>query len=144
MDYHWRESWFFFYYPCDSVWAMSHDEFHQLIKQKIDREECFISILWLVNGIHSLLDVPKGTTYNAAFFTDVVLPSFRNSEEFDQFLNFCMKHFGVNAAECPTDCFTAEEGRRCRSGSFEKETAALEHGLRITGDLRLHLHVAPR
>jgi hypothetical protein len=33
-----------------------------------------ISILWSVNGIHSLLDVPKETTYNTRFFTDAVMP----------------------------------------------------------------------
>jgi hypothetical protein len=58
------ESWFFFYYPCDSGSAASRDELPQRIKQKINMENCLVSILWLVNGIHSLLDVPKGTTYN--------------------------------------------------------------------------------
>jgi hypothetical protein len=29
-----------------------------------------------VNGIQSLLDVPKGTAYNIVFFTDAVMPSF--------------------------------------------------------------------
>jgi hypothetical protein len=66
--------WFFFYYPCDSVWAASHDQLPRRIKQKNDAEKCLISILWLVSGIHSLLDVPKGIIYNTAFFTDDVIP----------------------------------------------------------------------
>jgi hypothetical protein len=69
------ESWFFLYYLCDSVWATSCDELPQRIKQKIDTEKCLLSILWSVNDIHCLLDVPKGTTYNSAFFTDVVMLS---------------------------------------------------------------------
>jgi hypothetical protein len=45
------------------------------IKQKINTAKCLVSILWLVNEIDSLLDVPKWTTYNTIFFTDVVWSS---------------------------------------------------------------------
>jgi hypothetical protein len=38
-------------------------------------DRCLISILWLVNGMQNLLDIRKGTTYNIAFFIDVVTPS---------------------------------------------------------------------
>jgi hypothetical protein len=62
------------YYSCDSIWAVSRDEFPQPTKQKNDTEKWLVSILWSVIGIHSLLDLPKGTTYNMAFFTDAVLP----------------------------------------------------------------------
>jgi hypothetical protein len=41
---------------------------------KIDTEKCLISVIWSVNGIHILLDVAKGTTYNNALFCDVVVP----------------------------------------------------------------------
>jgi hypothetical protein len=41
---------------------------------QIDVEKCLVSSLWVVNRIHSLLDPPKGTMYNAAFFTDTVMP----------------------------------------------------------------------
>jgi hypothetical protein len=34
-----------------------------------------VSIPWSINGIHSIRGVPKGTTYNTAFFTDAVMPS---------------------------------------------------------------------
>jgi hypothetical protein len=37
--------------------------------------KCLVSILWLVNGIQSLLNVPKGTMCNTAFFIDAVMPS---------------------------------------------------------------------
>jgi hypothetical protein len=37
-------------------------------------EKCPISVIWSVNGIHSLLDVPKGTAYNTTFFCDVGFP----------------------------------------------------------------------
>jgi hypothetical protein len=70
-----EESWFFFYHPWDSVWAASHEESPQRLKQSIDAEKCLVSILWSVNGIHSLRQVPKGTTYNITLFTDVALPS---------------------------------------------------------------------
>jgi hypothetical protein len=69
-----NESHFFLAYPPDSVWAASHDELPQHIKQKIDMGKCLVLILWSVNGIHSLLNVPKGTTYNTAFFFNAVLP----------------------------------------------------------------------
>jgi hypothetical protein len=58
------KSWFFPYYPRDSVWAASRDELPQRIKQKINTEKFLVSIIWSVNGIHSLFDVPKRTTYN--------------------------------------------------------------------------------
>jgi hypothetical protein len=69
------ESWFFPYYFRDLVWAASRDEVPQHIKQRIDMEKCLISILWSVNGIHSLFDVFKGTVYNIAFFTDAIMPN---------------------------------------------------------------------
>jgi hypothetical protein len=67
--------WFFLDYPYGSVWAAPHEELSQRIRQKIDGEKCLVSILWSVNGIRSLLDVPKETTDNTAFLTDVVMPS---------------------------------------------------------------------
>jgi hypothetical protein len=69
------ESRFFLYYSRDSVWVASHDELPRRIKQKTDTEKCLVSILWSVNGIHSLHDVPRGKTYKTAFFTDAVLTS---------------------------------------------------------------------
>jgi hypothetical protein len=68
------ESGFFLHHPRGSVWA-SRDERPRCIKQIIDTEKCSVSILWSVNGLHSLLDVPKGTTYNTVFVTDAVMPS---------------------------------------------------------------------
>jgi hypothetical protein len=68
------ESWFYFEYPHESIWAPSRDDVPEKIEQKIDTEKCLISIIWSVNGIHSLLDVPKGTTYNSTFFCDIVVP----------------------------------------------------------------------
>jgi hypothetical protein len=40
---------------------------------KTDPEKCLISVSWSVNGIHSLFDVPKGTTHNSRFLCDVVV-----------------------------------------------------------------------
>jgi hypothetical protein len=68
------ESWFFFCHPRDLVWAASRDELSQSIKQKIDTKRCLVSTFWSVNGIHGLLGVLKGTTYNTAFAIDPVLP----------------------------------------------------------------------
>jgi histone-lysine N-methyltransferase SETMAR len=45
------------------------------VKPTIDGEKCLISVLWSVNGIQSLRDIPKGETFNSAFFCDVALPS---------------------------------------------------------------------
>jgi ABC-type branched-subunit amino acid transport system substrate-binding protein len=41
----------------------------------IDTEKCFISVLWSVNGIQSLIDVPKGMTFHADFFCQAVVPN---------------------------------------------------------------------
>jgi hypothetical protein len=49
------------------------DDFQRILTG--DEPWCLVSIPWLVNGIRSLLDVPKGTMYNITFFTDIVLPS---------------------------------------------------------------------
>jgi hypothetical protein len=48
--------------------------FRKRIKQKIDTEKSLISVIWFANGIHSLVDIPKGTTYNSALFCDYVVP----------------------------------------------------------------------
>jgi transposase len=69
------ESWFFLFYPRESAWVESRFDLPERTKAKFDTEKCLISILWSINGIHSLLDVPKGTTYNTAFFCEQVLPS---------------------------------------------------------------------
>jgi hypothetical protein len=69
-----NESWFYFDYFHQLVWVLSRDEIPERIKPKIDTEKCIISVIWSVNGIHSLLDVPKGTTHNRTFFCDVVVP----------------------------------------------------------------------
>jgi hypothetical protein len=69
------ELWFFRYYSRDSVCAASRDELPQYIEHKINTSQCLVSILWLVNGIHSFLDVPKGTMYNTALFSNAVVPS---------------------------------------------------------------------
>jgi hypothetical protein len=69
------ESWFFLYYRRDSAWAVSRDDLPERTRQKIDTEKYLISILWSVDGIHSLVDVPKGASYNSAFFCSAVVPS---------------------------------------------------------------------
>jgi hypothetical protein len=69
------ESRFFLYHPRVSVWAASRDELLQRIKQITDTEKCLVSIFWLVNRIHILLDGSKWTTYSRPFFTDAVMPS---------------------------------------------------------------------
>jgi hypothetical protein len=58
------EFWFFLSYPRDSIWAQSRDEVPERISQKIDSEKSLISVLWSVNGMHSLEDVPTGTTHD--------------------------------------------------------------------------------
>jgi hypothetical protein len=45
--------------------APSQDEVSERIKQRFDAEKCLISIIWSLNGIHSLSDIPKGITYNS-------------------------------------------------------------------------------
>jgi hypothetical protein len=66
---------FFFYCARDSVWAASRNELPQRTRQKTETEKVLDSILWSVDGIHSFVDVPKGTTYNTGLFTDVVILS---------------------------------------------------------------------
>jgi hypothetical protein len=65
---------FYFEYLYQSVLAPSRDEVPEKLKQKIDTEKCLILVIWSVNGIHSLLDVAKGTAYNTKFFSDFVVP----------------------------------------------------------------------
>jgi hypothetical protein len=67
------ESWFYSYNPPDAAWAVSRDEPPERIKRKIDIGKDLISVLWSVNGIHYLLDVPPAMKYNSSFFCFVVL-----------------------------------------------------------------------
>jgi hypothetical protein len=67
------EFWFYFAYHYQAAWAEARDLIPTTTEQKIESEKCLISIIWSVNGIHSLLDVPKGTTYNSTFFCQSVL-----------------------------------------------------------------------
>jgi hypothetical protein len=70
------ESWFYFEYLHQSVWAQSRNDIPERIKQRINTEKCLVSIIWSVNGIHSLFDLPKETIYNSTFFYDIALPNF--------------------------------------------------------------------
>jgi hypothetical protein len=45
------------------------------VKQTIDTAKCLISVLWSVIGIPNLADVPKGESYDSAFFCNVVVPN---------------------------------------------------------------------
>jgi hypothetical protein len=59
-----------------STWlsvGTSRDEVPETIKETINTKKCLISVIWSMNGIHSLFDLSKGTTYNSAFFSDWVL-----------------------------------------------------------------------
>jgi hypothetical protein len=67
------ESWLFLHDPNESIWAESRDEFPVRVKQMIDAQKCLISVLWSVNGIHSLFDVPRGESCNSAFYCHVVV-----------------------------------------------------------------------
>jgi hypothetical protein len=67
-----NESWFLFEYPHQSIWVSFRDEVPEKIKRKNHIEKCLISLILLVNGMHSLVDVPKGITHNTIFFYDVV------------------------------------------------------------------------
>jgi hypothetical protein len=68
------ESRFYLYNPPDSAWEESRDRLPEPIRRKIDAEKCLISVLWSVNGIHHLIDVPPGMKHNSSFFCDVVMP----------------------------------------------------------------------
>jgi hypothetical protein len=58
----WDDSWFYQECPDESPWAASQGEVPERIKHKNDTETCLISVIWSVNRIHNLLDVPKATT----------------------------------------------------------------------------------
>jgi transposase len=70
-----NESGFYLSYPHQSALAVSRDQLPENVSQKIDTEKCLTSVVWSINGIHSLVDVPKGTTYDTAFLCDIVVPS---------------------------------------------------------------------
>jgi hypothetical protein len=67
------ESRFFLFYPRDSAWAKSRCELPSSTKQEFDIEKCLVSVLWSVNMIHSLLDVPRCMIFNTPFFCEQVL-----------------------------------------------------------------------
>jgi histone-lysine N-methyltransferase SETMAR len=68
------ESWFFYEYSLTSAWARVRDDVPKRANQNFQAKKCLISILWSPAGIHSLLAVPKGTTYNSLFFCAQVVP----------------------------------------------------------------------
>jgi hypothetical protein len=53
--------------------ASSRDEVPERVSQRIDAEKCLILLLWSANGIQGLVEVPKGSTYNSAFFCGTVV-----------------------------------------------------------------------
>jgi hypothetical protein len=68
------ESWFYYEYPHDSVWAPSRATLPTRTSKKIETKKCHISIIWSTSGIHSLLALPAGVRYDAEFFCAFVLP----------------------------------------------------------------------
>jgi hypothetical protein len=69
------ESRFFLYFPRDLIWAASRDDVPERVSQKINTEKCLISLLWSLNGIHSPVDVLKGSTDNSTLFCDPAVPN---------------------------------------------------------------------
>jgi histone-lysine N-methyltransferase SETMAR len=68
------EFWFDFEYPYAEVSIPSRDEVLERIKKTVDIKKCLISIIWSINEIHSLLNIPKTITYNSKFFCNSIVP----------------------------------------------------------------------
>jgi hypothetical protein len=63
------------YYPRNAIWTHSREDVPERLSQKIDIEKCLISVLWSVTDIHSLVDVPKGGSYNLQLLCEIIIPS---------------------------------------------------------------------
>jgi hypothetical protein len=118
------ESWFFLQYRHDSAWAGCRDELPVRIKPEIDAEKCLIYVIWSGNGIYSLADVPKGESYDSAFFCDVVVPSLIDdirSRSRPKSLKGSNVHLG-NARPHNShqfiDCFQATKARRMAQSAY--------------------------
>jgi hypothetical protein len=97
--------------------------------KKIDTEKCLISAVWSVNGIHSLLDVPKGTTYNTTFFYDVViLDLLENVSAWSQTrtLKGIVMHFdnaSPHNSKKSNECLTEFDARRVPHPTYSPDRA---------------------
>jgi len=72
------ESWFNFDIPIKSAWAERREDLPCLPQLEIGTKKSLVSIFWSPEGLHSLLILPHGTTYNAAYFCDTVVPNLRS------------------------------------------------------------------
>jgi hypothetical protein len=70
----WDQPWLFLDYPHFGIWAASRDEAPKTPMTKHDTENCMISIIWSISGIHSLLRLTKGMKYNSQYFCQHVIP----------------------------------------------------------------------
>jgi hypothetical protein len=134
------ESWFFLYYPRDSICAQSRDEVPEIISQQIDSEKCLISVLWSVNGMQSLEDVPKATTYHSAFFCDIIVPSLVQglcSDSARRSLKGCDIHFDntrPHNSKRSTECLRTPKIKRIPQPSYSPDKAPSDFFL--FGDLK--------
>jgi hypothetical protein len=58
----------FFEYLYHLCWAANPDDVPEIAKQKIQSEQCVISIMWGSTVIKNLLHVSKGMKYSTIFF----------------------------------------------------------------------------
>jgi hypothetical protein len=53
--------------------AQLRDELPEKVSERIDTEKSLILILWSVSSLHSLADIPEGTTCHSVFCCDAVI-----------------------------------------------------------------------
>jgi transposase len=68
------ESWFFYENPIETAWAESVQDLPLNPNRDFGSKKTMISIIWSTKGIHSLLALQHGTTYNTSYFCGTVMP----------------------------------------------------------------------
>ena len=70
------ETWLYWKNPRKSMWLMHGAPRPKAEKKKIGAKKLMISVIWNVNGIASVVMVPRGETFTKRFFSDVVMEDF--------------------------------------------------------------------
>ena len=70
------ETWIYLQNPRKTMWVMSGMERPMVEKRQIGAKKLMISVIFNVNGIASVVVLPRGQIFNKRFFIDVVIDDF--------------------------------------------------------------------
>jgi hypothetical protein len=67
------ESWFYLWTSQEIVWVQAGQQPLEMVRHMIEDRKMMITIIWNPHGFHIIDTLPKGQTFNATYYVNIVL-----------------------------------------------------------------------